>query len=142
MEIYKGVKVKAYLDALESGSVTGTALEDMKPYVILQAADNGNYTGSTKVYLIIFKTKLTKNALEVQITGGDIYTSKQVMPTVEVTLKTEGKTLVEGKDYILFYGVNTAAGKNKGSITVSGTGLYGGSVTVKFEIKSKDINAK
>ena len=135
-------KVKAYLDALESGTVTGTALADMKPCVIIEAADNGNYMGSTKVYLTIYKTKLTKNVLDVQITGGDIYTGKQVTPTVTVKLRTDGKTLAEGRDYTLSYGANTAAGRNKGSVTVSGSGLYGGSVTVKFDIKSKDINRR
>ena len=43
---------------------------------------------------------------------------------------------------MLSYGANTAAGRNKGSVTVIGTGLYGGSVTVKFDIKSRDINKR
>ena len=135
-------KVRAYLDALESGSVTGTALEEMRPCVIIDAADNGSYTDSTKVYLTIYRTKLTKNALDVQVTGGDIYTGKQVTPAVTVKLRADGRTLAEGRDYMLSYGANTAAGRNKGSVTVIGTGLYGGSVTVKFDIKSRDINKR
>ena len=42
-------------------------------------------------------------------------------------------------DYTLTYGNNVAAGKNKGSVTVVGTGLYGVSVTVKFTILQKDV---
>lgn len=42
-------------------------------------------------------------------------------------------------DYTLSYGVNIAAGKNKGSVTVTGAGRYGGSVTVKFAIGKKAI---
>ena len=114
----------------------------MKPCVIIDAADNGSYTGSTKVYLTIYRTKLTKNALDVEVTGGDIYTGKQVTPAVTVKLRTDGRILAEGRDYTLSYGANTAAGRNKGSVTVTGTGLYGGSVTVKFDIKSKDINKR
>ena len=42
-------------------------------------------------------------------------------------------------DYTFTYGANRTAGKNKGSVTVTGRGLYGGSVTVKFDIIGKDL---
>ena len=42
-------------------------------------------------------------------------------------------------DYTLTYGNNVAAGKNRGGVTVVGTGSYGGSVTVKFTILQKDV---
>jgi len=42
-------------------------------------------------------------------------------------------------DYTLTYGTNMTAGKNKGSVTVTGTNLYGGSVKVKFTILRKDV---
>ena len=42
-------------------------------------------------------------------------------------------------DYTLTYGNNVAAGTNKGSVIVVGTGLYGASVTVKFTILQKDV---
>ncbi|MCM1267475.1 MAG: BspA family leucine-rich repeat surface protein [Bacteroidales bacterium] len=48
--------------------------------------------------------------------------------------------LTEGTDYVLSYGANTAAGKNKGSLTITGVfPKYGGSVTVKFTILSREI---
>ena len=42
-------------------------------------------------------------------------------------------------DYTVSYGANIASGKNKGSVTVTGAGRYGGSVTVKFTIEKKAI---
>lgn len=42
-------------------------------------------------------------------------------------------------DYILVYGTNVAAGKNKGSVAVIGSGSYGGSITVKFNIEKKPV---
>ena len=41
--------------------------------------------------------------------------------------------------YLLTYGVNIVAGKNKGSIIVTGSGIYGGSVTVKFDIIKRTV---
>jgi hypothetical protein len=41
--------------------------------------------------------------------------------------------------YTLSCGANVAAGKNKGTVTITGTGIYGGSVTVKFTIKSRTV---
>ncbi len=46
---------------------------------------------------------------------------------------------LETGDYAVSYGTNMAAGKNKGSVTITGAGRYGGSVTVKFEIGKKSI---
>ena len=43
-------------------------------------------------------------------------------------------------DYTLTYGENITAGKNKGTITVNGAGLYGGKVTVKFTILGKNVH--
>lgn len=42
-------------------------------------------------------------------------------------------------DYTLNYGTNETAGKNKGSVTVTGTGVYGGSVTVRFDILGRNV---
>ena len=42
-------------------------------------------------------------------------------------------------DYTLTYGPNVTAGRNKGSVVISGVGRYGGSVKVRFSIGSKRI---
>ena len=53
---------------------------------------------------------------------------------------TKLKPLENGTgDYTIVYGTNIVAGKNKGSVTINGTGMYGGKVTVKFTILRKDI---
>ena len=122
-------KVKAYLAALEDKSVTGDALEAMRPYAVITAAGAGSYTGSRKVYLTIYKTKLTGRNIKVEIIEKtDIYTGTQVKPQVTVRYSGNNGTidLVEGRDYTLTYGANITAGKNKGTVTVNGTGLYGG----------------
>ncbi len=53
--------------------------------------------------------------------------------------KLTAKTGETDGDYTVNYGANIASGKNKGSVTVTGAGRYGGSVTVKFEIGKKAI---
>ena len=78
--------------------------------------------------------------------GNTTYTGSnaKVEPTVKVTYYPNGKTgdgsvILTDADYKLSYGANNVAGKNKGSVTVTGTGIYGGSVTQKFTILSKDV---
>ncbi len=54
--------------------------------------------------------------------------------------EASGIDLTEGTDYKITYGTkNIGAGKKKGSVTVTGAGIYGGSVTVKFDIEKKAI---
>jgi nitrogen regulatory protein PII len=56
--------------------------------------------------------------------------------------ETDAASLAAGgitSGYTLAYGTNTAAGKNKGTVTVTGTGIYGGSVTTKFTIKQRAV---
>lgn len=121
------------------------------------------------VYLNVYQTKLTGSNLYVVVseeTAQITYNGQQVKPDVTVyfgdtqavkaakqakvtnetqlTGSTYGlKKLTEKKeaagDYILSYGVNVAAGRNKGSVTVTGTGLYGGNVNVKFTILNRDV---
>ena len=121
------------------------------------------------VYLNIYETKLTGSNLYVVVSSEatqTTYKGRQVSPQVTVyygdaqAVKAAKKDMVteEAKltgseygltkltekkdgagDYILTYGANLAAGKGKGSVTVSGTGKYGGSVTVKFDILSRNM---
>lgn len=56
----------------------------------------------------------------------------------EASKDDEGSYTSDG-DYTLTYGKNNAVGKNKGSITVNGTGIYGGSVSQKFQIFQKPV---
>lgn len=56
--------------------------------------------------------------------------------TPTVTVKYNGKTLEEGKDYTLTYKDNSKAGT--ASVTVRGKGNFKGKMTVQFEIKEGD----
>lgn len=117
--------------------------DDMPRAVITEKADSG-YGLSTPIVipLPIYQNKLTKNNLAVEI-GEAVYTGGQVTPTVTVYyLDADGrKALQEGTDYTISYGANNKSGKNKGSVTISGMApVYGGNVTVKFEIKRKPIS--
>jgi hypothetical protein len=49
--------------------------------------------------------------------------------------------LEKGKDYTVTYGSNLLAGANKGTVTISGLSPYfGGDVTQKFTINTKNVN--
>ena len=56
--------------------------------------------------------------------------------TPTVTVKYNGKTLEEGKDYTLTYKDNSKAGT--ASVTVQGKGNFKGKMTVQFEIREGD----
>ncbi len=111
----------------------------------------------------IYADKLVTANLYVVVSEGsgqNIYTGGQVKPDVAVyygektAVDAAKKDKVKGEataqkykltklaadtDYTLSYGANTASGKNKGSVTVTGAGKYGGSVTVRFTIEKKSI---
>ncbi|MBO6137396.1 MAG: hypothetical protein J6O71_02175, partial [Lachnospiraceae bacterium] len=61
-----------------------------------------------------------------------------------ITIKDNGVTLKEGKDYTLSYSKNKAVtnGEKTALIKVSGKGTYKGSVTLKFEITKQSLNAE
>ena len=69
--------------------------------------------------------------------------SKTVLSEEELT-KADGDyrftKLTQDMDYRLVYGANVTAGKNKGTVTVSGAGpLYGGSLKMSFNITGRNI---
>lgn len=152
---------KAYADAV----ATGTALPQ-EP--VVKVTGKGHYSGEKTIALgkYIYADKLTSACVYVVVSEGagqNIYTGGQVTPDVAVyygektgvsaakkdKVKDDAAlTTSAGKyklkklatdDYILSYGANIAAGKNKGSVTITGAGRYGGNVTVKFEIGKKAI---
>ncbi len=154
--------LKAYADAVDAGTVP------LPQEPAVKVTGKGYYTGEKTIALgeYVYADKLTAACAYVVVSEGagqSIYTGGQVRPEVAVyygektavsaakkdkvkeetaltaeTGKYKLKKLAAG-DYKLSYGANTAAGKNKGSVTVTGTGRYGGSVTVKFEIGKKAI---
>jgi len=57
-----------------------------------------------------------------------------------VTVKYEGQTLSEGRDYEVVYSNNVNAGK--ATVKINGKGEYSGSITKSFNIKSVDASKK
>lgn len=153
---------EAYLEKLKN--VTATEAEADRPMVVISAKEGSNYVlaNSSKpieIPLPIYQTKLTKKNLYVVVEDA-VYTGKQVTPNVSVyysedpdavkaansltnekeILKSGFEKLTPDADYTLSYGTNIAAGKNKGSVKISGTApFYGGDITIKFTIHSKKI---
>ena len=121
--------------------------------------EEGPLNETMELPLPVYVTKLKKANLHV-VVAETKYTGTQVKPQVAVyysedaskvkavkNLTDEEAILAQGlvkltkdTDYVVSYGKNIAAGKNKGTVTISGISpSYGGSVTVKFSIGSKNI---
>lgn len=95
----------------------------MRPYAAIKAVPGSSYTtldDDIKVYLDICETKLTSDNLHVAWLADDSWNTYTVSSC----------------------GANNTAGKNKGSVTIIGAGLYGGSATFKFTIQSKNVYNK
>lgn len=86
------------------------------------------YFGSDTAVKAAKKDKVTNHRLLTAEDG-----SYGLTRLTESSKDAEGNYTGEG-DYTIGYGKNNAIGKNKGSITVNGTGNYGGSVSQKFTI--------
>ncbi len=93
---------------------------------------NPNYTGTATAEYVV-GVDMRKAELE-EIDSAE-YTGSQITPNVTVTYN--GETLEEGTDYTVEYGENTEVGQ--GTVTVTGTGDYRGTLTGTFTITKKDI---
>lgn len=143
--------IQAYADDLKQKTETGKEMTAKEPTVTIKGTET-NYTDKAEISLVdyIYVTRLTSKNLKIEVTGDTTYIGSDVKiePSVKVTYypnNDAGKpdavadpTFTDA-DYIVTYGANNAAGKNKGSVTVTGTGIYGGSVTAKFTIQSKNV---
>ena len=130
-EIVYSANTSAEIAAYKSGN------SEKKPVMTVRAKAGGSYTGEVELELPVYETRLTSADMEIKV-GEAVYTGSQVRPDVEVSFG--GRKRTEGRDYVLTYGANIAAGKKKGSVTVTGLGLeYGGSVTVKFDISGRNL---
>lgn len=137
---------KTYLEAYEAADRNGKenpgeGLQKLRPQVVITAKEGSAYEGSGEIveWLPIYRTKFAKNNLQIDVVEEAVYTGKRIEPAVTVRT-VDGKTLAEKKDFEVSYGANNKAGKNKGSVTITGVAPeYGGSVTVKFDIARKPV---
>ncbi len=150
-----GVKVnpKDYTAAFADGNVklTGYEIPAGAEYadidIIVTANAGKNYTEGTKASakLHVYTKKISGAEVVLAPNGTDnqyYYTGQQIKPALQSVTYKESKnaqqvTLAnsETEGYLVRYGENTKPGS--GSVTIYGTGKYGGSKTVKFVIYPK-----
>lgn len=151
-------KVALYLEKVASDTVMP---EDI-PLVRITAGSNGLYEGSKEdILLPVYEKKIEAKYLYVLVDESEaVYTGDCVQPSVRVfysantadvkrAKKTKNveqilayglKEWTEGEEYELSYGTNTTAGKNKGSVVITGvTPDWGGKLTQKFTVTKKSI---
>lgn len=121
-------------------TVYRTRLKKNMLYVVLTGApEQTTYNGEhlrPDVAVYYGDANAVKAAAKAEITNDATLTYE------EGEYKLTRLKLKEGEndgDYTLTYGDNIKVGKNKGSITVNGTGIYGGRVVVRFTIQGKDV---
>ncbi|MCD8326005.1 MAG: hypothetical protein LUC90_04785 [Lachnospiraceae bacterium] len=104
-------------------------------YYIAVSINNSNYVlpgdPASPVYYITPK-ELTKPDFDVSEEDRE-YTGTAITPEVS---PTEGRDLVENRDYTVAYGSNTAVGT--GTITITGKGNYFGTLEYEFQIVQAD----
>ena len=94
----------------------------------------GAYTGSKAVEFTIAPKPIS--SATVAAIAAKTYTGSAIKPAVAVT---DGETaLVEGTDYTVAYKNNTKAGT--ATVTITGTGNYGGTTSATFKINPKAIS--
>lgn len=130
------------------------------PKVIITAREGGNYTSDEDIVLElpIYQVKFSSKSIHVVISAMQ-YNGRQCTPEVEVyyaplnnAAKAKGLTSEEEVNasglglikldkgfYQLEYGSNLTSGKNAGSIKITGSGEYGGTVIFRFDIAKRSF---
>ena len=113
----------------------------------INAADNGGtitvtgigkYIGEATIEFNIYPLALLDENVEISPESA-VYTGSQITPDVTVTVGDKVLEEGEDKDYVVLYDENIDAGEDAGTVTVRGTGNYGGEVIVKFDIAPVEI---
>ena len=97
---------------------------------IITAKADSNFIGNVPKTFTITPKQLTADM--VSAIADQPYTGEQIKP--DVTVADGSTTLVEGKDFTVSYGDNNTVGTNAGTVTITGTGNYAGTVTKQFDI--------
>ena len=92
-----------------------------------------NFTGSATTDYVVGTD--IRDAVVTLDPETESYRAEQIRP--HVTVVYEGEELIEGTDYRLEYGENTAVGM--GAVTIIGKGTYAGKITKNFVISARDI---
>ena len=126
-----GTDITSYCDLQYFNNTNaGTAI------VVAQGKSGSDYEGSVAVATFTINPKTLTDAMVADISD-QTYTRSQIQPTVTVT---DGSTLTLNTDYTVSYDENLNAAENGGTVTVTGTGNYTGSVVKNFTISPKSIS--
>ena len=128
-----GTDITSYCDLQYFNNTNaGTAI------VVAQGKSGTDYEGSVAVATFTINPKTLTDAMVTNISA-QTYTRSQIQPTVTVT--DGGSTLTLNTHYTVSYGENLNAAENGGTVTVTGTGNYTGSVVKNFTISPKSISS-
>ena len=118
-------KVNAMGEVVQNGVGTTTITASM--------ADDKDYTADQASYTLnVLPTPITESMVSWVITPASFsYTGDPIKPAV--TVKNGNATLKENTDYTLSYANNTTVTSNA-SVTITGSGNFGGTVTKTFSI--------
>lgn len=129
------------------------ATDEQKPR--FKVVGKGNYTGERYVYFNIVPKPITDNDVTFNddLVAPQPYTGSQITPSTENMITYNAQTLKKGedKDFTVVYGENKVVAKNAegtvingGTITITGTGNYSGTVEKSFKITPAEltVNAK
>lgn len=101
----------------------------------IKISGTGNYTGELERNFNITQRDVNDAAVNIQVPASVQYTGAQLTPSVAI--RHGGKILLEHTDYTLKYGDNID--KGSGSVTITGSGNYKGTVTKTFVITARNI---
>lgn len=131
---------KTYNDFLEADDGKLTVNGIGKATLTITVSETQNYKGAELVYDVIV-SPVTISSTDIRLDQDAYeYTGSQIKP--EFSVVVNGVTLTAGTDYTVSYGDNLSAGKEAGTVTVTGTGDYTGIVTAVFEITKAENPAE
>ena len=122
-------------DLNESPTITDAG--DLTIYFQIQADGYNSASGTQKV--TVEPKEITANMVT-GIAESYTYTGKEITFDDAISVHDKGVLLKQNTDYTVSYDQNTAVGTNTGSVTITGTGNYKGSVTKNFTISPVDAS--
>ena len=98
----------------------------------------GNYEGTATATFEIAPISLAGASIVIDPSADLTYTGAAIEP--EITVILDNQVISASDGYTVAYGSNTDAGVGAGTVTVTGTGIYGGEISTTFTITPADIS--
>ena len=118
--------------------------QESYPGVVIDAVENGNYVGSKTLYFKIIPKDISNMNLSIVDTQAQTFDRTEKKPEVQVTYQRGEETVVlEPENYTVTYqnNINAAAAdaETAPTVTVTGKGNYGGTISKTFAIVQESI---